>query len=174
MLRKPVNLHNALLLSILYNTTRPTLPSSSIRHTGFNPRGSKKRNLLSILGQGGYEGDAEEPTELQEKRTKKIKQVVMMVGKRERAEIKANANTIVKKEDTVTGEAGGESVGKALRASKGGQGEVAEGGIPKGYKDVLEQKGSTIPTSKSHQSSFYQSSGRTNSQLTKCCSFFSF
>ncbi|GAA5992483.1 hypothetical protein JCM5350_003491 [Sporobolomyces pararoseus] len=141
-----INLHNALLLSILYNTTRPTLPSSSIRHTGFNPRGTKKRNLLSILGQGGYEGDAEEPTELQEKRTKKIKQVVMMVGKRERAEIKANANTIVKKEDTVTGEAGGESVGKALRASKGGQGEVAEGGIPKGYKDVLEQKGSTIPT----------------------------
>ncbi|GAA5912735.1 Hfi1p [Sporobolomyces salmoneus] len=132
-----INLHNALLLSILYNTTRPTLPSSSIRHTGFNPRGTKKRNLLTLLGQGGYEGDEE--TEQQEQRRKKIKKVVLRVGKRERAEIKANANNIVKKEDGIGGEGNQETVGNALKASRGGQETLANGFLPKAYKEDSEQ-----------------------------------
>ncbi|GAA5944589.1 TADA1 family protein [Sporobolomyces koalae] len=140
-----INLHNALLLAILYNTTRPTLPSSSIRHAGFNPRGTKKRNVLSILGNGigtGYDV-AEEDTELQHHRRKKVKQVVMRVGKRERAEIKTLGNQVatVKKEDDTT-----EALGQLLRTSRGGQGEVTDNGLPKSLQDGIDRQGASLPT----------------------------
>lgn len=164
-----VNLHNALLLSILYNTTKTTLPSSSIRHVGFNPRGTKKRNLLAIIGPsggggtgGGYDaglesGDEEYNNELQEGRRKKLKETVMRLGKRERREIKNNANAlnlVGGKESLGGGGAGrGENVGQSERSSRGGHGQVVGGGVPKSYKDGLDQKGTGMPTSEFSSSS---------------------
>jgi hypothetical protein len=74
--RPPVKLHNALVLSIVYNTTRPYLPPTSIRHSGFHPRGSKKR------------ARDPPPTELEEKRKRLLKDAVMALGRRERGEVK--------------------------------------------------------------------------------------
>ncbi|GAA5847671.1 hypothetical protein JCM3766R1_002444 [Sporobolomyces carnicolor] len=149
--QRAVNLHNALLLSILYNTTRATLPSSSIRHHGFNPRGAKKRNLFTLLGQGGYEGDEE--TDEQAHRRKQLKRTVLSVGKRERQEIKANANnndrllgrrrrggdeddltsTTNLTTTTTTTTTTRETVGTAMRTSRGGQGSLVNEFVPKAY-----------------------------------------
>lgn len=74
--RPPVKLHNALVLSIVYNTTRPYLPPTSIRHSGFHTRGSKKR------------ARDPPPSELEEKRKRLLKDAVMALGRRERGEVK--------------------------------------------------------------------------------------
>jgi hypothetical protein len=71
-----VQLHNALLLSILYNTTRPTLPPSSVRHTGWHKR---KRDKL------GNKLEDSDP------KRRQIKAKVMALGKKERGDIKALA-----------------------------------------------------------------------------------
>ncbi|GAA6043858.1 hypothetical protein JCM8097_001191 [Rhodosporidiobolus ruineniae] len=73
-------LHNALILSILYNTTRPFLPPSSVRHSGFHPRGAKKRGALGVAG--------EDDDAASRKRRRLLKSVVMALGRRERAELK--------------------------------------------------------------------------------------
>ncbi|GAA6012184.1 hypothetical protein JCM10207_002751 [Rhodosporidiobolus poonsookiae] len=77
-----VKLHNALLLSILYNTTRPHLPPSSIRHSGFLPRGARKRSS----GTGGDDDGADDPAS--DKRRRLVKMRVMALGRRERGEVK--------------------------------------------------------------------------------------
>ncbi|GAA5969594.1 hypothetical protein JCM11641_008171 [Rhodosporidiobolus odoratus] len=85
-----VKLHNALLLSILYNTTRPYLPPSSIRHSGFNPRGgggSKKRGAWGGGGGAGA-GAGEDPDETTNKRIRLVREKVMQLGRRERGELK--------------------------------------------------------------------------------------
>ncbi|GAA5837459.1 hypothetical protein JCM11251_002112 [Rhodosporidiobolus azoricus] len=108
-----VKLHNALLLSILYNTTRPFLPPSSVRHNGFHPRGAKKRGLL------GYgDGDAVEGGEdaASEKRRRLVKSAVMALGRRERAELKMLAQ----------GGAAGEGKGKKGKLGGIGLGEEEE------------------------------------------------
>ncbi|KAG0663719.1 hypothetical protein C6P46_002288 [Rhodotorula mucilaginosa] len=74
--QQALKLHNALVLSIVYNTTRPYLPPTSIRHSGFHPRGSKKR------------ARDPPPTELEEKRKRLLKDAVMALGRRERGEVK--------------------------------------------------------------------------------------
>lgn len=68
-----VPLHNALLLAILYNTTRPTLPSSQ-RHPGWHTR---KRDP------SGRKVEDSDP------KRRRLKAAVMALGKRERADIKA-------------------------------------------------------------------------------------
>lgn len=78
-LHPPVKLHNALVLSIVYNTTRPFLPPTSIRHSGFHPRGSKKRARDPASGP---------TTEYEEKRKRFLKDAVMALGRRERGDVK--------------------------------------------------------------------------------------
>ncbi|KAL8284275.1 hypothetical protein RQP46_005024 [Phenoliferia psychrophenolica] len=68
-----VQLHNALLLSILYNTTRPSLPPSSIRHAGWHKRQRDK---------DGFKVEDRDP------KRRKLKASVMALGKRERADLK--------------------------------------------------------------------------------------
>lgn len=72
-----VQLHNALILSVLYNTTRPSLPPSSIRHSGWHKRKRDKD------GQSLYDRDP---------KRRRIKEQIMALGKRERGEIKSFAN----------------------------------------------------------------------------------
>lgn len=79
----PVRLHNALLLSLLYNTTRSTLPSSTIRHTGWHKR---RRNL------DGSKLDDASP------RKRRLKQIVMSLAKRDRQDVKALALVAGKRE----------------------------------------------------------------------------
>ncbi|KAM0755939.1 hypothetical protein T439DRAFT_320637 [Meredithblackwellia eburnea MCA 4105] len=68
-----VQLHNALILSILYNTTRPSLPPPSIRHAGWHKRHRDK---------DGFKLEDRDP------KRRRIKQSVMAIGKRERADLK--------------------------------------------------------------------------------------
>ncbi|KAI5476373.1 hypothetical protein MNV49_007822 [Pseudohyphozyma bogoriensis] len=68
-----VQLHNALLLAILYNTTRTTLPPSAVRHAGWHKRHRDK---------DGFKLEDRDP------KRRKLKAAVMAIGKRERAEIK--------------------------------------------------------------------------------------
>ncbi|SCV71357.1 BQ2448_2945 [Microbotryum intermedium] len=72
-------LHNALLLSILYNTTRIAVPPSTLRHSGFQ---IKRRP-------GGSTSDLTQTTSDVDPLRKKLKTLVMSFGKRERREIKA-------------------------------------------------------------------------------------
>jgi hypothetical protein len=72
-----VRLHNAILLSILYNTTLPNPPPSSLRHSGWQKR---KRAV---------DGSKVEDTD---PKRRAYKAAVMALGKRERAEIKLKAS----------------------------------------------------------------------------------
>lgn len=117
-----VQVHNALLLSILYNTTRPYLPPASLRHSGWHKRRRDK---------DGSKLEDRDP------KRRKIKAQVMALGKRERAEIKSLA--IVKKdaelaikelEYTITGK----GLLRASLDSKGGK--VGKDGIPLALKDI--------------------------------------
>ncbi|GAA6025497.1 hypothetical protein JCM11491_002840 [Sporobolomyces phaffii] len=154
--RELVSVHNAFVLSIVYNTTRAQAASVSVRHEGFSTRGTQHRVALSRLVGGtttpANGGDGDDETELQARKRRKIKDVVLRVGKRERAEIKANANAIGLGSGSGGGgtvddrrRMGGESIGDALRASRGGQGQVGDGGVPKGYQDTLDDKGLSMP-----------------------------
>ena len=66
-------MHNALLLSILYNTTRASLPPAALQHSGWHKRKRDK--------------DGSKVPERDPKR-RKVKATVMAIGKRERAELK--------------------------------------------------------------------------------------
>ncbi|GAA5968640.1 hypothetical protein JCM21900_006410 [Sporobolomyces salmonicolor] len=146
-----VKLHNALLLSILYNTTRPYLPPSSIRHTGFLPRG-KKRALHGFTGS---------LTAAQEQKRRKLKESVMSLGRRERGEIKLLGSAaqgeagIAKKGKGVEQEeeerrerarrlGRGEGLAGAMGASRAGGAEVETDGVPKGLRE-REREGVALP-----------------------------
>ncbi|KAK4052345.1 hypothetical protein OIV83_002147 [Microbotryomycetes sp. JL201] len=77
-----VQLHNSLLLSILYNTTRTVGPPLSARHPGWHKR---KRE--------GTDGQQEN---MMNSKKQRLKTAVMAVGKRERAELKGLAYTAKK------------------------------------------------------------------------------
>ncbi|BGP18485.1 hypothetical protein JCM10213_001199 [Rhodosporidiobolus nylandii] len=137
-----VKLHNALLLSILYNTTRPYLPPSSVRHSGFTPRGAKKRGLLGA----GDDADA-----ASQKRAKLLKSAVMALGRRERGDLKAlslpgsaAAGEGKKKKGQAQETPEEESARKARRlgriseaiggTSYGGIGKLGPEGVPRGLE----------------------------------------
>lgn len=73
VLHPTVQLHNALLLSILYNTTRPSLPPAALRHAGWHKRKRDK---------DGVKFEDRDP------KRRRVKATVMAIGKRERAELK--------------------------------------------------------------------------------------
>ncbi|GAA5897257.1 hypothetical protein JCM5296_000983 [Sporobolomyces johnsonii] len=148
-----VKLHNALVLSILYNTTRPYLPPSSIRHTGFLPRG-KKRAL------NGFTGPL---TAAQEQKRRKLKESVMSLGRRERGEIKLLGSAAAAQGGAGVGKKGkgveqdeeerrerarrvrrGEGLAGAMGASRGGGADVEPDGVPKGLKE-REREGVALP-----------------------------
>lgn len=117
-----VALHNALLLSILYNTTRPTLPPASLRHVGWHKRARDK---------DGNKIPDPDP------KKRKLKASIMAIGKRERAEIKALANAVVVSDER-EGELGagfdsrGGKFGKdGLPVALGDSRDVSEGICPR-------------------------------------------
>ncbi|KAM0790739.1 hypothetical protein ACM66B_004594 [Microbotryomycetes sp. NB124-2] len=72
-----VQLHNTLLLSILYNTTRNAGPPLSARHSGWH----KRRR----------DGTGADQPNVSNSKKQRLKATVMAIGKRERAELKAIA-----------------------------------------------------------------------------------
>ncbi|KAK4701359.1 transcriptional coactivator HFI1/ADA1, partial [Phenoliferia sp. Uapishka_3] len=106
-----VQLHNALLLSILYNTTRPALPPSSIRHSGWHKRQRDK---------DGFKVEDRDP------KRRKLKASVMALGKRERAEIKSFS--IGRKEMDKERERAAQQTLTASLDSRGG--EIGQDGLP--------------------------------------------
>ncbi|GAA5867127.1 hypothetical protein JCM3774_004403 [Rhodotorula dairenensis] len=101
--QQALKLHNALVLSIVYNTTRPWPPPTSIRHSGFHPRGSKKRARDPAAGP---------TTEYEEKRKRLLKEAVMALGRRERGEVKLlNAASV----SGATGSGGAGAAGGAVK-----------------------------------------------------------
>ncbi|BGP42138.1 hypothetical protein JCM10449v2_006141 [Rhodotorula kratochvilovae] len=150
-----LKLHNALLLSILYNTTRPFLPPSSIRHSGFHPRGAKKRALAG----DGLASAAEE------KRRRLMKDAVMALGRRERGEVKLLGSTAaavaqkgkLAKEGAEAEErrrkrlGGGDALSEAVGgASRGGGGRVDADGVPRALRD-REREGANLPPTLPHE-----------------------
>lgn len=109
-----MRLHNAILLSILYNTTLPNLPPSSLRHTGWQKR---KR---------ATDGSKVEDTD---PKRRAYKAAVMALGKRERAEIKLKAS--VKREAEIEPEEG--RLGTSFD-SRGGR--VGADGLPLALADT--------------------------------------
>ncbi|GAA5993106.1 hypothetical protein JCM10908_003108 [Rhodotorula pacifica] len=114
--QQALKLHNALVLSIVYNTTRPFLPPTSIRHSGFHPRGSKKRARDPASGP---------PTELEEKRKRLLKDAVMALGRRERGEVKLLGATSSAAAAGTTA-AGGAGIGAAGQGKTKGQMAAAD------------------------------------------------
>jgi hypothetical protein len=74
-----VQLHNSLMLAIMYNTTRGAPPPGS-RHSGWSTR--------KLGGDGSQADDERDP------KRRRIKETVLALGKRERARIKALGNRI--------------------------------------------------------------------------------
>ncbi|BGO93752.1 hypothetical protein NBRC10512_006563 [Rhodotorula toruloides] len=144
-----VKLHNALLLAILYNTTRPFLPPSSVRHSGFHPRGAKKRGLAA--GEGG---------EVEEKRRRLLKDKVMALGRRERGDVKllgtasagpASASSgrgkglAAVEEERKRKRRAGEALSEAMGgASRGGGGRIEMDGVPRALRE-REKEGAPLP-----------------------------
>jgi len=161
-----VKLHNALLLSILYNTTRPFLPPSSVRHSGFHPRGAKKRGAAGMTG-GDADGLA---SAADDKRRRLLRDKVMSLGRRERAEVKllgsataaaAAAAAAVAHKGKLAKEgadaeerrrrrlAEGDPLGEAVgAASRGGGARVDLDGVPRALRE-RERQGVTLPASAS-------------------------
>ncbi|GAA6057885.1 hypothetical protein JCM3770_001816 [Rhodotorula araucariae] len=144
-----LKLHNALLLSILYNTTRPFLPPSSVRHSGFHPRGAKKRALAG----DGLASAAEE------KRRRLVKDAVMALGRRERSEVKhlGSAAAAIAQKGKLAKEGaeaeerrrkrlvGGDALSEAVGgASRGGGGRVDPDGVPRALRE-REREGANLP-----------------------------
>ncbi|GAA5916845.1 hypothetical protein JCM8208_007002, partial [Rhodotorula glutinis] len=169
-------LHNALLLSILYNTTRPFLPPSSVRHSGFHPRGAKKRGP----GGGGGGDEAGLASAADDKRRRLLRDKVMSLGRRERAEVKllgsatAAAAAAVAHKGKLAKEgadaeerrrrrlAEGDPLGEAVgAASRGGGARVDQDGVPRALRD-RERQGATLPASLAQDYGRYV-------QLPLCC-----
>lgn len=141
-----MKLHNALVLSVVYNTTRPFAPPTSIRHSGFHPRGAKKR---------ARDPNAGSPTDLEEKRKRLVKDAVMALGRRERGEVKLLGATTASTGTTAnptSSTSAGKLKGQMLAAdeerkrkrraaealseavdgtSRGGGGDITAEGVPK-------------------------------------------
>ncbi|KPV73749.1 uncharacterized protein RHOBADRAFT_54934 [Rhodotorula graminis WP1] len=170
-------LHNALLLSILYNTTRPFLPPSSVRHSGFHPRGAKKRGAGGLTGDGAGLASAAE-----DKRRRLLRDKVMSLGRRERAEVKllgsataaAAAAAAVAHKGKLAKEgadaeerrrrrlAEGDPLGEAVgAASRGGGARVDQDGVPRALRD-RERQGATLPATLAQDYGRYV-------QLPLCC-----
>ncbi|SCZ89496.1 BZ3500_MvSof-1268-A1-R1_Chr1-1g01218 [Microbotryum saponariae] len=96
-----LQLHNALLLSILYNTTRIAVPPSTLRHSGF-----QVKRRLGAPNDPPNNGSTSDVDPLR----KKLKTLVMSLGKRERREIKA----LVPTQTGVTGTAASTTSAAAL------------------------------------------------------------
>ncbi|GAA5856803.1 hypothetical protein JCM9279_002021 [Rhodotorula babjevae] len=172
-------LHNALLLSILYNTTRPFLPPSSVRHSGFHPRGAKKRGAGAMTGGGDLDGAA---SAADDKRRRLLRDKVMSLGRRERAEVKllgsataaAAAAAAVAHKGKLAKEgadaeerrrrrlAEGDPLGEAVgAATRGGGARVDQDGVPRALRD-RERQGVTLPATLAQDYGRYV-------QLPLCC-----
>ncbi|GAA6007255.1 Hfi1p [Rhodotorula paludigena] len=149
-----IKLHNALLLSILYNTTRPFLPPSSVRHSGFHPRGAKKR----IFEHAGGEDDG---GLVEEKRRRLVKDRVMALGRRERGDLKllGSASAAVAHKGKLAKESAADEERRRRRlnplseavggASRGGGGRVDLDNVPAALRD-REREGKALPPSLPH------------------------
>lgn len=125
-----MKLHNALVLSIVYNTTRPYLPPTSVRHSGFHPRGAKKRARDPAYFGAAGEGEGGPVTELELKRQRLVKETVMALGRRERGEVK------------LLGAAGAGVAGAGASAAGGGgrAGAAGAGSKTKGQLAAAEEE----------------------------------
>lgn len=121
----PVQLHNALLLSILYNTTRPTLPPSAVRHTGWHKRQRDK---------DGHKIEDRDP------KRRKVKALVMALGKKERADVKALA--LGKKDIDRSAENGG--VGSLKAGLDSREAKRGKDGIPLAIQSPASVEGSCL------------------------------
>jgi hypothetical protein len=128
-----VRLHNALVLSILYNTTRPTLPPLSVRHSGWHKRQRDKN---------GFAMQDRDP------KRRRIKAAVMAIGKRERAELKmlnsaASAAVLASdKRKDAHGGASGKDMLSATFGSRGGK--VGTDGLPVALIDAKSPSASEL------------------------------
>jgi hypothetical protein len=84
-------LHNALLLSILYNTTKPTLPPASVAHTGW----TSKRKRGGIDAQG--EGPGADPLGEYARKRRRLKRLVAGMTKGEKKRLRLLLNNRDKK-----------------------------------------------------------------------------
>ena len=75
-------LHNALLLSILYNTTKPTLPPASASYQGWTSK--RKRGEAALLSEGGAD-----PLGELAKRRRKLKRLAQGMTRAEKKRLKA-------------------------------------------------------------------------------------
>ncbi|BGP57079.1 hypothetical protein JCM8202_006308 [Rhodotorula sphaerocarpa] len=128
--QQALKLHNALVLSIVYNTTRPYLPPTSVRHSGFHPRGAKKRARDPAYFGAAGEGEGGPVTELELKRQRLVKETVMALGRRERGEVK------------LLGAAGAGVAGAGASAAGGGgrAGAAGAGSKTKGQLAAAEEE----------------------------------
>lgn len=122
-----VQLHNALLLSILYNTTKSTLPSSSHRHLGW-----QKRRKRDASGQKIENGDPKK---------RKLKATIMAIGKFERGEIKSSTSSAPISATTNAADYQG------LRHSFDSKGaKIGENGIPFSLDESENAEGTYSPS----------------------------
>lgn len=79
-------LHNALLLSILYNTTKATLPPASVAHTGWTSK--RKRGGVDALG----EGPGADPLGEYARKRRRLKRLVAGMTKAEKKRLRLLLN----------------------------------------------------------------------------------
>lgn len=75
-------LHNSFLLSILYNTTKTTLPPASVSHQGWTSK--RKRGEAGLLAEGGSD-----PLGILNKKRRKLKKLTAGMTKSEKKRLKA-------------------------------------------------------------------------------------
>lgn len=84
-------LHNALLLSILYNTTKPTLPPASVAHQGWTSK--RKRGGIDAMG----EGPGADPLGEHARKRRRLKRLVAGMTKGEKKRLRLLLNNRDKK-----------------------------------------------------------------------------
>lgn len=84
-------LHNALLLSILYNTSKPTLPPASVAHTGWTSK--RKRGGIDAMG----EGPGADPLGEHARKRRRLKRLVAGMTKGEKKRLRLLLNNRDKK-----------------------------------------------------------------------------
>jgi len=75
-------LHNSFLLSILYNTTKTTLPPASVSHQGWTSK--RKRGEAGLIAEGGND-----PLGILSKKRRKLKKLTAGMTKGEKKRLKA-------------------------------------------------------------------------------------
>ena len=78
-------LHNALLFSILYNTTKPTLPPGNISHQGWTNKRKRREGLDTLL----YPKDGIDPLGEFSAKRRRLKRVVTGMSKAEKKRLRA-------------------------------------------------------------------------------------